>query len=393
MLCIRRHCAWHVALGIVLCHALLTSAGTSGLARVEARFRMVADEYVLGEPMYVELLVHNGGEEVLELPVAEHGGGSFMFSATGADGKRVPEHVRESVGIGMRTRTPVLKVLPNAEAKLRAVLGKRLQIRKPGNYSLWCGAWIGLAAEPDVANDGSPGRGFVAEARLALRVKPFEAAKVRSLAMDLVRLLDSSDHNVAAQAAEALGCVHPTIALPLLARAVHHSDYTVRREAVMALARSDGEGSVAGLLAALSAEDSLIKSTAARALGRTAVGDKGAASAVSKLLVDEYWGVRWAAVQALDSIGDREALLGLRPLLRDTNDWVRDAAYAALARHGELGEVSPKAKTATFSRAADQGEREAEKSPWQVPWYVIAGIVVLSGLALLAIVRARRHQA
>lgn len=385
-----RHGPFLLMLALHCCLGQTNRAVATGTT-VEARFLLVPGEYVVGVPVYVEFVLRNVSSVPLQIAASEEQGGHFAFKATDAEGNDVPAPTFESSDVGMVSPEPRVVIQPNHELRIRELVNRFVNFGKPGKYFLRCYARINLLGAG--LQHGGPVPPYVqSEETLDIEIKPFEEAKVRTVAAKLFRSTESADDVAAARAADALGYVSPDIALPLLANTMQHRVSAVRLAALRAAMRCDGNQAVACLTRALGDEDPYIRSTAARALGKIAVGSPEAAEAVSVLLVDKEWGVRWAAVQALDSIGDKKALRGLRPLLRDPESWVREAARTALSRHGELGE-SPANKT----RARTPGTPNwghGGQGPWWQPTmpFVIVGAVIVSGLLLMVIKRRRGTQ-
>ena len=91
-------------------------------------------------------------------------------------------------------------------------------------------------------------------------------------------------------------------------------------------------GGLAELLASDAAASSLVRFAAVRALER--LGDERATDALLALLDDDHESVREAAVQALGQVGGERAVPVLVRMLDDRSRYVRGAAAAALGQVG-----------------------------------------------------------
>lgn len=185
-----------------------------------------------------------------------------------------------------------------------------------------------------------------------------------------------------APAAELLGRLRATVAVPALARATADPEAAVRLaalEALTALAAPAPEAfraalgdadwrcrsaALKGLLAVgapvaapvltplLADPDLTVRGHAARAVA--ALAPTGAPPAVRPLLADPEPFVRVSALRALAALGDRESGPTVLALLDDPDDRVRDAALTAL---GPLGEQRAAERLLALLRGTDEGLR------------------------------------
>jgi outer membrane protein assembly factor BamB len=133
-------------------------------------------------------------------------------------------------------------------------------------------------------------------------------------------------------------------AVPLLAKALRHSDADIVYEAAWALAalREKAAPAAAALTSTLRHESSLIRTTAAGALASIGAGARKSTPALLTTLLDREAPTRRAAAEALASIGltDAGAVAPLTKALADENIYVRMSVARA------LGTIGPAAKDA-----------------------------------------------
>ena len=119
---------------------------------------------------------------------------------------------------------------------------------------------------------------------------------------------------------------------PELRRALQGETWAVRRAAAEALEKIGDPQAIPALIEALKDEDRDVRRTAAWALGQ--IGPP-AVPALIQALRDEKWEVRQAAAEALEKIGDPQATPALIQALRDEDVGVRRVAAKALGQIGD----------------------------------------------------------
>ncbi len=129
-------------------------------------------------------------------------------------------------------------------------------------------------------------------------------------------------------AADALGLMHSRRAVPLLMRALHDQNMSVRRNAAVALLRIRVSSAVPRIAQMLRDESGGVRILAAHVLGR--FRDPRAVPALIRALSDSKWYVRQAAAQALGEISDGRAIKPLRRTVNDARPAVARAASNAL---------------------------------------------------------------
>jgi HEAT repeat protein/beta-lactamase regulating signal transducer with metallopeptidase domain len=146
----------------------------------------------------------------------------------------------------------------------------------------------------------------------------------------LVRALSDSTAAVRKEAAEALGRLKATAAVPGLIRGLNDEDASVRLTVVRALARI-GDGQAAdGLVDALTDPSASVRSSAAEAIGE--LGVRRAAPAVASLLNDEHPDIRRQAIAQLWRLRDTSSVDAIGRLVIDTVAAVRRTAVSALGQ-------------------------------------------------------------
>ena len=156
------------------------------------------------------------------------------------------------------------------------------------------------------------------------------APAVPALIQALIQALGDSDWAVRRAAAEALGDLGDSQAVPPLIQALGDSGWDVRRAAAEALGAVGDPQAIPALIKALGNDGGAVRSAAAEALG--AIGDPQAIPALIQALGDSDRDVRRAAAEALGKLGDPKAVPALKKRLYDESEAVRNAARDAIRR-------------------------------------------------------------
>lgn len=148
-----------------------------------------------------------------------------------------------------------------------------------------------------------------------------------------IRQLNSPGSSYRIKAAEALGNYGNTEAVPYLIECLEReTDSGVLYVVVCSLAKLKDKSSVPSLVALLECEDRWIRRGAAKALG--AIGDRDAILHIRPMLSDSNPRVRASAAEALGMMSYWDVVDCVVPLLEDENSDVRDAARIAVRRLG-----------------------------------------------------------
>ena len=147
----------------------------------------------------------------------------------------------------------------------------------------------------------------------------------------LFELLQDTDSQVRYAAAEALGRIGSTRAVPALCAALGDADHEVRMGAVLALRALRDWRAVEPLVATLRDPDEWVGDAAAEALGQ--LGDPRAVPGLIAAL-DGPWMRRYSATVALGELGDPRAAEALIGVLRD-DYWLATFAIEGLERMGQ----------------------------------------------------------
>ena len=164
----------------------------------------------------------------------------------------------------------------------------------------------------------------------------------------LVRALSDSTAAVRKEAAEALGRLKATAAVPGLIRGLNDEDASVRQTLVRALARIGDNRAADGLIAALNDPSRQVRNYAAEALGR--LGIRRAAPALVTLMKDEHPEIRRQAISQLWRLRDTSSVDAIGRLVSDTSAAVRRTAVSTLGRFRQASSY------AVLTRALSDGE-------------------------------------
>jgi HEAT repeat protein len=129
-------------------------------------------------------------------------------------------------------------------------------------------------------------------------------------------------------AADALGRIRDSRAVPALLKSLRDPGMSVRRAAMVALLRLEAMDAVPRIVRLLEDASGGVRVLAALVLGK--FEDPRAVPGLIGALRDPMWYVRQAAATALGAIGDRRAVSALEVAIRDPSKTVSRAAAAAL---------------------------------------------------------------
>lgn len=143
------------------------------------------------------------------------------------------------------------------------------------------------------------------------------------------RLINDSEADVQAAAADALGALKLTEAFEDLQQLYHKtSEWLVQLSIIATLGEMGDPRSFQLLEEALKSDIGLIQTTAISSFGE--LGDGRAVPLLIPFTENPDWQIRYRVVQALDRLGGAEARLGLEALANDEKEEVAREAQAAL---------------------------------------------------------------
>lgn len=144
------------------------------------------------------------------------------------------------------------------------------------------------------------------------------------------RLLNDSEPDVQAAAADALGALKLTEAYEDIQRLYYQtSEWLVQFSIIAALGEMGDPRSFELLQEALNSETSLVQTAAISALGE--LGDGRAVSLLIPFATNSDWQIRFRVAQALSRLGGVEAHSTLETLAKDENPEVAKEAQAAVS--------------------------------------------------------------
>jgi len=143
------------------------------------------------------------------------------------------------------------------------------------------------------------------------------------------RLLNDSEPDVQAAAADALGALKLTEAYEDLKQLYHQTpEWLVQFSIIATLGELGDPRSFELLEEALNSPTSLVQTAAISSLGD--LGDSRAVSLLSRFVTDSDWQIRYRVVQALAKLGGTETRPLLEALAKDEKEEVAQEAQAAL---------------------------------------------------------------
>jgi HEAT repeat protein len=150
---------------------------------------------------------------------------------------------------------------------------------------------------------------------------------------DLVRQLDHSDRQVAAEGIRSI-VSQGQEAVPALLSGLRHPSEWVRLHSATALGQLRAADAVPQLIELLRDPEFIVREAAVLALA--AIGDRRAVEPLIAALDDDWQDVRQAAAHVLGQFGDERAVWPLVDAMADEDYEVQDNAIGALQRLGPL---------------------------------------------------------
>lgn len=257
-----------------------------------------------------------------------------------------------------RKRAPALiKALGDDNAQVRLAVIRALgALAHPAAADPLARALAGLSRRPKEARRGTESAEYEA---LAIALGAMKGAAVP----ELLRILDSDDHEARRWSAHALGLTRDTRAIAPLVKHLADNRSEARKAAAQALGEIGNAQAVAPLIKALAHRDVETRRTAAVALG--CIGSDESVDALRALSEDPNEPVQLAVVEALRRIGGLRAGAGLRAIIDAGRKNVREAASAALsslplAPTTAAERAAAAVLTGDFQAAGREGEAAAE---------------------------------
>jgi HEAT repeat protein/predicted protein tyrosine phosphatase len=224
------------------------------------------------------------------------------------------------------------EILPQVEQQSLALRAVKLALK----VNLKLGSKLAGTVRPEFQE---------ATLRLIGKIKTSPLLKIQLLALTcsdlaipmLVKALNHSDSSVRRNSIRAIGKIGSAAAVIELARSLESEDSQVQAWAAWALGEIDSKPAAAALLKALNHKSSGVRAWAVWALGK--INPKTAVPALLKALKHQDSEVRWRAAVNCGNIGVSDVVPGLLKALRDENHLVRARAAAALGKMGDRSAV------------------------------------------------------
>jgi hypothetical protein len=301
------------------------SVGTSGnkgwWEGVDGRVSIGKGEFVLGEPIFVNVVLSNHHTEPISVSDAVYR--SFEFSVVDSPEPR-PRKLRNPDPSGL-FRT--ISVPPGGTLGDTAFIGEYIDIREPGVYTIGCRGsvlvWKVSQTEEDLAE-----RSILISATVVVKVRRGSQDELETALRDHLEHLRSADRSLQRQGARALAVSRPDLAIKLLQEAIGGkplTDPVALARAAWALARVGTNEAIQALSeAALNSPDEGIRVPIVIELGRSNIAV--AVPLLTQLLSDPSPNVRVAALNALEGIGDKSTIPAVQSKLADSDARVREVA-------------------------------------------------------------------
>jgi HEAT repeat protein len=178
--------------------------------------------------------------------------------------------------------------------------------------------------------------------RLSSPLNSFALEKIQKIisprtTRELLHALQDEDSSVRYSAARALGRLGDASAVPALLQTLQDEQWIVRYFTAQTLGQLGDASAVPALIQVMQDEQSNARFFAAQTLGQ--LGDASAVPALIQTLQDEEMLVRNNAAEALGRLGDARAVPALLQALKDEDSSVRTSAAGALGRLGDARAV------------------------------------------------------
>jgi hypothetical protein len=175
-------------------------------------FTLLISNTTLCEPVFVDLSVHNGLSERISFDLGHNRKSNFEFSITEPDGAIVrPPRLSED-GLG---RLGKISLEPDEKYTQRLLANEWYQFVEPGDYGIEIKLANLIVTQSGSMVEPEPSR------PLALHIHPRHPKQLDQVCQNLSRIaIESSDVEVAAEAALALSYVCDPIAVPYLEKAL-----------------------------------------------------------------------------------------------------------------------------------------------------------------------------
>ena len=288
---------------------------------IQGQITLGKKEFLLGEPIYIRVVVTNKGNETVNVgdPIYN----CFEFSADGSPGKPVKKLKNPDISGSFRT----IPVAPGTTFDGVAFINEYLDFPGPGVYTVTCDGCIlvhkGLAKDQDRSIQSISIKGVV-----TLKLRRGSVAEQEDVLRKYLAHLKSDDRRLQSQASHAFTVSESSLAVKLLKEALMEKgdprpSYASR--ATWALAKIGTEQAVQALSnVALHSEKNGARVAAIIQLGSSRIIES--VPTLREVLSDPSANIRVAALNSLGKIGDKSSIPEVESRLNDSDEGVRDVA-------------------------------------------------------------------
>jgi hypothetical protein len=330
--------------------ALLPDAGRAESYEVDGgrvEVRLVPDwpSAMVGEPLYVSLAIENLTDRDVLFGDGwtrnAMGRPDFVELATIAEDGTVLEVPDPGPSFGGKRW--VRKIAPGERHVHRLFLPHWAVFREPGTYTLRCRRSYDFFAEADdPQRHRPPARSVPVDLSAQLVIRPANPAAVPAMIERWSRLLRTSNHDAASEAARALAHVDDPRVIPALVSGIQKGNYDILSTCLRALSKFDHDEALHGIRLGLAAT--------ADTFSRQATTPEGAAGLVKH--------VRHTAAIALAESRHPKAGESLLSLRRDAQSDIRLTVVHALGARRAPEDVAMLREMASDEDAVVRGEVE-----------------------------------
>jgi len=288
---------------------------------IEARVTVCKEEFLLGEPISIKVVVTNHHSETVHLSDCIYR--SFEFFAHDSSGRLV----KRLRGPGISGLFPVVPVRPRADFNDVVFMNEYLDFPGPGIYTVTYLGYIHVHKGTGI-NQNMKVQAIPLSSVVSVKLRQGSSSELETALSQYLKQLKSRDNRLQRQAAHALSVSEPVLAVKLLGEALEgeNGSYPLGATyATWALAKIGTEPAIQALLNVATPPNNIIaRIDAIRELGRWHI--KRAVPTLIALLSDPSAKIRIGALRSLGDIGDKSCISEVELRFNDPDEKVRATA-------------------------------------------------------------------
>jgi len=326
-------------LGILIVpNSVTAQEGQQWWRNIEARVTSAKEEFLLGEPISIKVMLTNTYNETIYFWDSIER--CFEFSAEDNSGKLVKRLKSPDISGFFRT----VPTMPGTTFNDVAFINEYLEFSEPGVYTVAYSAFIPV--QKGLFTSGNRDRQEISlSGVVTVKLRRGSVAELENVLRKYLQQLKSDDHRVQSQASHAFTVSEPALAVKvlkeaLMAKADPNLSYP---RATWALAKIGTKHALQALSnIAQHSESNGARVAAIIELGRSRIIES--VPTLTEMLADTSPNIRVAALNSLGRIGDKSSIPAIEQKLNDPDEEVRNVARKV---HKILTEGRPKKQNST----------------------------------------------